>query len=82
MNDAGNWTKLGASIIKEARLIVRDREALVILFVMPLAFVLIMSLAMQDAFREKSGVFTVAILDNDKGAVDNPLSLLFQARDT
>ncbi|MEK6790165.1 MAG: ABC transporter permease [Deltaproteobacteria bacterium] len=79
MNDAGNWTKLGASIIKEARLIVRDREALVILFVMPLAFVLIMSLAMQDAFREKSGVFTVAILDNDKGAVGQSVIVAFSS---
>ncbi|MBI5235977.1 MAG: ABC transporter permease [Deltaproteobacteria bacterium] len=79
MHDAGNLTRLYASILKETRLIVRDREALVILFVMPLAFVLIMSLAMQDAFMEKSGVFTVAILDNDNGAVGQGVIAAFSS---
>lgn len=79
MNDAGNLARLYASVLKEARLIVRDREALVILFAMPFAFVLIMSLAMQDAFREKGGVFTVAMLDNDNGAVGQSVIAAFSS---
>lgn len=62
--------KLLASISKEAKIIIRDREALLLLFVMPLTFLLIMSLAMRDAFKEKGGViFPVVILDMDGGRV-------------
>lgn len=65
-----NMHKLLASISKEAKIIIRDREALLLLFVMPLAFVLIMSLAMRDAFKEKGGViFPIVILDMDGGQV-------------
>jgi len=45
--------RLLASVCKETKIILRDREALFLLFAMPLAFVLIMSLAMRDAFKEK-----------------------------
>ncbi len=63
--------KLLASITKEVKIIFRDREALLILFAMPLAFVLIMSLALQNVFKEKGGgaVFNGAILDLDGGKV-------------
>jgi len=63
--------KLFASITKETKIILRDREALLILFAMPLAFVLIMSMALQNVFKEKGGgvIFNGAILDLDGGKV-------------
>ena len=44
--------QLFAAINKETRIILRDIEALAILFVMPAGFVLIMSLALQDVFQQ------------------------------
>jgi ABC-2 type transport system permease protein len=63
--------KLFASVIKETKIIFRDREALLILFAMPLAFVLIMSLALQNVFKEKGGgaIFNGVVLDLDGGKV-------------
>ncbi|HEY6000617.1 MAG TPA: ABC transporter permease [bacterium] len=63
--------RLIASVVKEARVVARDRDALAVLFLMPLAFVLIMSLALEDVFKEKGGgaVFAGAVLDLDGGAV-------------
>lgn len=61
----------------------RDKEALLLIFVMPLAFVLIMSLAMQDTFREKGGVvLPVVIIDNDHGAVGQSIIESFSAIET
>jgi ABC-2 type transport system permease protein len=39
---------LFAVIIKEAKLVLRDRHALLVLFLLPIVFILIMSLALQD----------------------------------
>ena len=63
--------RLLASVCKETKIILRDREALFLLFAMPLAFVLIMSLAMRDAFKEKGEgiIFPVIIVDMDKNKV-------------
>ena len=60
-------SQLLAAVTKEVRLIVRDREALAILFIMPAIFVLIMSLALQDAFKEQGGgvQFSMLIVDKD-----------------
>jgi len=68
--------KLFASIIKETKIIFRDREALLVLFAMPLAFVLIMSLALQNVFKEKGGgaIFNGAILDLDGGKVGKAIA--------
>jgi len=69
-----NFQRLIEAIIKETKIITRDKEALLILFIMPLAFVLIMSLAMRDAFREEGGVtFPVVIHDLDGGRVGDEL---------
>lgn len=58
--------RLAASVIKEARVLWRDREGLAILFAMPLVFVVIMSLALQDFFRPKSAArFDVVVLDEE-----------------
>jgi ABC-2 type transport system permease protein len=66
--------KLFAAIAKEVRVILRDREALLILFVMPVTFVLIMSLALQDAFSERAGIrFPLLIVDHDHGVIGERL---------
>jgi ABC-2 type transport system permease protein len=48
--------KIIAGIIKEIQLLKRDIHALLVLFVMPSLFILIMSLAMRDAFAQHSSV--------------------------
>ena len=51
-----------ANIKKEFLLMSRDIHTLLVLFVMPVVFILIMSLAMQDAFSEKKSVTFQAIV--------------------
>lgn len=54
-------------VYKEALLLVRDWHALGLLFAMPLAFVLVMSLAMQDQFAARAGSkLSVVLLDQDQ----------------
>lgn len=67
---------------KEFRLILRDRQALLILFVMPVVFVAILSLALRDAFSQHAGVrFSVLVVDHDQRLVGTKLSDAFrQAR--
>ncbi len=70
--------QLLAAIAKETRLIVRDWHALVVLFVMPVAFVTIMSLALRDSFGERAGVtFSVLIVDQDGKLVGEKLRAAF-----
>jgi ABC-2 type transport system permease protein len=65
---------LVAAVIKETKIIFRDMEALAILFILPSSFVLIMSLALQDAFHEQAGVkFSMLVVNHDKGAVGKSL---------
>jgi len=67
---ASNLNRLTASIKKETRHLLRDKEAFLLLFVMPFIFVLIISMAMRDTFREQGGVvLPVVIIDNDGGVV-------------
>ena len=66
--------QLLAAIAKESRLIVRDWHALAVLFVLPVAFVTIMSLALRDVFTERAGVtFSVLIVDQDGKLVGEKL---------
>jgi len=66
--------QLVAAIGKETRLIVRDWHALAVLFVMPVVFVTIMSLALRDVFSERAGVtFSVLIVDQDGKLVGEKL---------
>jgi ABC-2 type transport system permease protein len=51
-----------AGIFKEFWLLKRDIHALMVLFVMPSLFILIMSLAMRDAFSENSDVHIKAVI--------------------
>lgn len=50
------FSVLAASFAKELRLLLRNAHALLVLFVMPLVFVLIMSLALQDKIAGKVSV--------------------------
>lgn len=58
--------KVVAGVIKEFWLLKRDVHALLVLFVMPAAFILIMSLAMRDAFSEHSNVHIKAIMVDEE----------------
>lgn len=61
---------LYALAIKELKLLTRDLHGLAVLFLMPTLFILIMSLAMQNAFGGGNGpVLTVAVDARDSGAV-------------
>lgn len=54
--------KYTAGILKEFWLLKRDLHALMVLFVMPSLFILIMSLAMRDAFSQNSDVHVKAMI--------------------
>ncbi|MBB33839.1 MAG: ABC transporter [Hirschia sp.] len=56
-----------AAIIKEFRLLTRDVHGVGLLFLLPLAFILIMSLALQDAFASRAGKgLEVVVMDLDR----------------
>lgn len=58
-----------AAIIKELRLIRRDPHGLALLFVLPLVFILIMSLAMRDLYATRAGAGVgVLVIDRGGGA--------------
>jgi ABC-2 type transport system permease protein len=58
-----------ALIRKEILLLLRDWHALLLLFVMPAAFILVMSLALQDRFAEDRGVsLSYYLVDEDHSA--------------
>ena len=62
--------QLAAAIHKETRLILRDPHALAVMFIVPLVFVTILSLALRDVFKSHSGItFPTLIVDQDQGAV-------------
>lgn len=55
-----------AGMHKEFLLLFHDWHALLLLFGMPLAFLVIMSLAMQDEYAQRAGrKMTVAVIDRD-----------------
>lgn len=56
-----------AGVRKELLLLLHDWHALLLLFLMPLAFLVIMSLAMQDEFAQRAGrKLAVALVDHDQ----------------
>ena len=65
--------KLLAGVVKEFRVIARDRAGLALLFVMPLGFVTVMSLALQDVLGPPEAGsrlrFSMVVLDGDAGEV-------------
>lgn len=65
-----NMHRLISSIIKEGKILIRDKEALMILFIMPVIFVVIMSLAMRDTFKSEEGALLgIAVYNQDQGEV-------------
>jgi ABC-2 type transport system permease protein len=73
-------TKFWASIAKEARIIGRDHQALFLFFVMPVLFVLILSLALRDAFGDRPGAtFDVLVVSQDRAEVTQNVVAAFRA---
>ncbi len=71
---------LWACIVKDTRMILRDRGALALFFVMPVLFVLILSLALRDAFGEQPGAsFPVLLVDAERGEVGQALARSLRA---
>jgi len=62
-----------AMIKKEFLLIMRDKQALLALFVMPAIFILIMSVAMKDMFSTASVSYDIAIVDTDNSKISKEL---------
>ncbi|MEA1893329.1 MAG: ABC transporter permease [Campylobacterota bacterium] len=60
---------------KEFILVLRDKQALIALFVMPAIFILIMSVAMRDIFSQDAVSFDIAIVDLDKSKISKDLKL-------
>ncbi len=58
-----------AMIKKEFLLVMRDKHALLALFVMPAIFILIMAVAMKDQFSAKNLEFKVFVQDKDKSVL-------------
>ncbi len=72
--------RLFASVVKETRIIVRDKQALFLFFVMPVLFVLILSLALRDAFGARPGAtFPVLLVDADHGVVGRVIAESFHS---
>ncbi|HYP68810.1 MAG TPA: ABC transporter permease [Thiobacillaceae bacterium] len=66
----GEFPRFRASVIKDTRIILRDRQALALFLIMPVLFVLILSLALRDAFGDRSGAsFPVLVATEDKAEV-------------
>lgn len=62
-----------AMLIKEFLLVLRDKHALAALFVMPAVFILIMSLALKDAFNEERALISYAVVDKDQSVQSGKL---------
>lgn len=75
-----NLVKFGASVLKEARIILRDRQALILFFTMPVIFVLILSLSLRDVFGDRPGAsFPVLVVAQDQGEVGRGIVETFRA---
>lgn len=66
---------LAACIRKETLLVCRDWHGLLLLFAMPLAFILIMSLALQEQFAARAG-FKLQVLAIDRDQSESSRALL------
>jgi ABC-2 type transport system permease protein len=69
-----NRQALLACIRKEILLLRRDKHGLALLFIMPIAFILVMSLALQDEFAARAGKkIAVLAVDRDASAASRQL---------
>lgn len=72
--------KLRASVVKEARILLRDRQALILFFTMPVLFVLILSLSLRDVFGDRPGAtFPVLVVAEDQAEVGRGIVDTFRA---
>ncbi len=72
--------QLLATINKESRIILRDPHALAVLFIVPVVFVAILSLALRDVFSEQAGItFDILVVDRDGQLVGKKLREAFAA---
>jgi len=62
-----------AMLIKEFRLVFRDKHALAALFIMPCLFILIMSLALKDVFNEQKSMISLVVNDLATNSVSEQL---------
>jgi ABC-2 type transport system permease protein len=63
-----------ACILKELRLLSRDLHGLALLFILPLVFILVMSLALQDLFAARAGhLADILVIDSDRTALSAEL---------
>ena len=66
-------------LTKEFLLVLRDKQALMALFVMPAVFILIMSLALKDAFNEERALISYTVENLDQSAESQKLLDLLNA---
>ncbi len=60
------WLKFKASVIKESLLLMRDKAGLAMLFVMPMALILIMSLLQESTLKKLEERHTpILVINND-----------------
>jgi ABC-2 type transport system permease protein len=69
-------TALLATIKKELLLLLRDIHGLMLLFVMPVAFILIMSLALQNQFAQNANSKKITVLLDDQAKNDSADSVI------
>ncbi len=69
-------TALLATIKKELLLLLRDIHGLLLLFVMPVAFILIMSLALQNQFAQHANSKKITVLLDQQAKNDNTNSVI------
>ncbi len=72
--------QLSAIVRKELKLLSRDVHGLALLFVMPVVFILIMSMAMKDDFDRRSGV-ALDVLYTDQADIDVSNAMLADLAD-
>ena len=66
--------RLLGCLVKDVRLLLRDRAGLAVLFVMPLGLVLVVTLVQQDAFEAmEESVSRVLVVDRDRGVISGDL---------
>ncbi|MFM9883611.1 MAG: ABC transporter permease [Burkholderiales bacterium] len=69
-----NATTLAAILVKEFRALTRDLHGLVVLFLMPAVFILVMSLALRDVFAVgESRTMQIVLVQLDQSAVADEL---------
>jgi ABC-2 type transport system permease protein len=64
---------LNALVVKEILLILRDRNSLIALFILPALFILIMSLALKDAYNENRALVTYKIANDNNSSTARKL---------